>query len=374
MFMDMDNRASDILDHILANDAQIDSTNIDSLPIIGLISKTLNFDSRPYPIRYFYATYNEWGKLINLNVDAFPEMEYDLAENVISNFNSKISSSGYDGIYKYKSVVSESGTLLVYLDQSINLYSILLSLSASGLLLLVFLVFIFFVNSRNDKDLKNISNINVNRGFSNNAKICSSELNETNEVHIHTNDDIYDEISIFSENGMNKIVAELLLLSNLNVEGWLTPFEQFNFSDVILETVFSFQTIEEVRHKQIEINIHRNIIVNGNKKYLKKCIELLMDNSIKYSDDRGNIVVSLDSICGDIRFSIKNSCNLDALGNLDLLFQPFYRRSCQLSNNGCNFGMGLAVVKKIVNAHNAQIFASGEGDFIEFVILFPKMK
>ena len=97
-----------------------------------------------------------------------------------------------------------------------------------------------------------------------------------------------------------------------------------------------------------------------------------MDNAIKYSDDCGHIVISLQNICNEIRFSIKNSCNLNDLDNLDLLFQPFYRRSCKYSNSGCNFGMGLAVVKKIVDAHDAQILVFGEENFIDFLIIFSK--
>lgn len=366
MFLDMDNRANYILDYILDNNAKIDSTNIDSLPGIGFIFEKFNFDNITYPIKYFYAVYNEWGKLIDLNVDRFPEMNYSLAENLISDFNLNISGSGYDGVYKYKSVDIDSGKLLVYLDQSINLYSILLSLFVSSLLLLVFLIFVIFANN---KGLKNVSNININRSSSNNPKI---DLSELNEVHIFANEDKDNDISIFSKDGMNKIVAQLLLLSNLDMEDWLKPFEKFNLSDVVLETVFSFQTIEEVKQKQIEINIHRNITIDGNKKYLKKCIELLIDNAIKYSDNRGNILISLESIRDEIRLSIKNSCDLEVLGNLELLFQPFYRRSCKFSNSGCNFGMGLAVVKKIICAHNAQIFVHGEDDFIDFVILFSK--
>ncbi len=369
MFVDMDNRANYILDYILDNNAKIDSINMDSLPGIGFVSEKFNFSNRTYPIRYFYAVYNEWGKLVDLNVDRFPEMHYFLAENLISDFNLNISCSGYDGVYKYKSVDIDSGKLLVYLDQSINLYSILLSLFVSGLLLLVFLIFVIFTNN---KDLKNVSNINVNRSSFNSPRTDLAELNQINEVHILANEDIHDDISIFSEDGMNKIVAQLLLLSNLNMEGWLKPFEKFNLSDVILETVFSFQTIEEVKQKQIEINIHRNITIDGNKKYLKKCIELLIDNAVKYSDNRGNIIISLESIRDEIRLSIKNSCDLEVLGNLELLFQPFYRRSCQFSNSGCNFGMGLAVVKKIIDAHNAQIFVRGEDNFIDFIVLFSK--
>lgn len=371
MFLDMDNRANYILDYILDNDGQIDSVNLDSLPVIGFISQNLNFCNNLYPARYFYAVYNEWGKLINLNVDRFPEMDYPLAENLISDFNSSISSSGYTEFYKYKSSVDDSGSLVVYLDQSINLYSILLSLFVSILLLLIFSIFLVFTNH---KGAKNISNITLNRSSFNALNEYSSELPRVNEVYIQTNDRTYDEISIFNKNGMNKIVAQLLLLSNLNIGNWLKPFEKFNFSDVILETVLSFQTIEEVKQKHIEINIHRNIEIEGNKKYLKKCIEFLMDNAIKYSDDPGNIIISLENIRDEIQFSIKNSCNLQALGNLDLLFQPFYRRSCTYSNNGCNFGMGLAVVKKIVDAHNAEIFVRGEENFIDFVILISKIK
>lgn len=369
MFLDMDSRSNYILDYILDNNAQIDSVNIDSLPIVGLFSKTTSFCNTSYPVRYFYAVYNEWGKLIDLNLDRFPEMNYALAENLISDFNSNISLSGYNGFYKYKNLVNDSGSMLVYLDQSINLYAILVSLLVSILLLIVFSVLFIFTAK---KHVNNVSNITVNENLSDISRVCNDELHNINEVYIQTNNNKCDEISIFDKTGMNKIVTQLLLISNLNVKDWLKPFEKFNFSDVILETVLSFQTIEEVKQKQIEINIQRNILVEGNKEYLRKCIELMMDNAIKYSDNCGNILISLQSVCGEIRFSIKNSCDLNGLGNLDLLFQPFYRRSCKYSNSGCNFGMGLTVVKKIVDAHDAKISIYSEENFIDFVIVFLK--
>ncbi len=369
MFLDMDKRSNDILNYILDNNAKIDDANIDSLPIVGLFSKTPAFCNASYPVRYFYAVYNEWGKIINLDIDKFPNMNYSLAENLISNFDSKISLSGYNGVYKYKSLVTDSGTLLIYLDQSISLYSILLSLFVSILLLMLFSVFFIFIPKKN---MNNVSNVTINENPLDISKVYSDELSNKNEIHIKTNDSKYNKIAVFDKNGMNKIVGQLLLLSNLNVKDWLKPFEKFNFSDVILETVLSFQTIEEVKQKQIEINIQRNISVEGNREYLKKCIEIMMDNAIKYSDDCGHIVISLQNICNEIRFSIKNSCNLNDLDNLDLLFQPFYRRSCKYSNGGCNFGMGLAVVKKIVDAHDAQILVFGEENFIDFLIIFSK--
>lgn len=369
MFLDMDKRANYILDYILDNNAQVDDATVDSLPIVGLFSEIPAFCNASYPVRYFYAVYNEWGKLINLDIDKFPKMNYSLAENLISNFDFKISSSGYNGFYKYKSLVNDSGTLLICLDQSINLYSILLSLFVSILLLMLFSMFFIFVHKKN---MNNISNITIHENSLEISKGSSDELSNINEVHIKTNESKYNETSVFDKNGMNKIVGQLLLLSNLNVQNWLKPFEKFNFSDSILETVLSFQTIEEVKQKQIEINIQRNISVEGNREYLKKCVELLMDNAIKYSDDCGHIVISLQSICNEIRFSIKNSCILNNFDNLDLLFQPFYRRSCKYSHSGCNFGMGLAVVKKIVDAHDAQILIFGEEKFIDFVIIFSK--
>lgn len=369
MFLDMDNRSNYVLDYILDNNAQINSVNIDSLPILGLFSKTTSLCNTLYPVRYFYAVYNEWGKLIDLNLDRFPEMNYVLAENLISDFNSNVSLSGYNGFYKYKNLVNGSGSVLVYLDQSINLYSILLSLLVSTSLLIVFSVLFIFTDKKHSN---NISNITVNENSLNISKLHSDELCNTNEIHIRTNNNKHNEISIFDKTGMNKIVDRLLLISNLNVKDWLKPFEKFNFSDVILETVLSFQTIEEVRHKQIEINIQRNILIEGNREYLKKCIELMMDNAIKYSDDCGNIVISFKNVCNEIRLSIKNSCDLNSLGNLDLLFQPFYRRSCKYSNSGCNFGMGLAIVKKIIDAHDARISIHSEENFVDFVIVFLK--
>lgn len=370
MFFDMNIRADSILNDILDNNSQISSENLDSLPLMDKISDLLNLPNFKYPARYFFVVYDEEGKIVDINFEQFPNMDHKTAENLALSVAPDGAESGYISTYKYKNSVNDSGNVLVFLDQSINLYSIFISLCASIILTLIFLfILILFFN----KQIKNNPSVTINENFNLQAKNSkspvkinnnSSKISDKNRDFIHTNGLVFDE------RGMNKIVKLLLLLSNLEVKDWLRPFEKLNFSDLVLETTLSFQTLKEAKQKHIELNIQRNIHINGNKTYIKKAIELLMDNSIKYTSDFDNIIISLKSDDSYVEFSIKNNCRTDDLGDLSKLFQPFYRKSCKNSNNGGNFGLGLAIVKKIVDSHNAQIFANKEGKFVEFAILF----
>ena len=372
MLFDMNMRADSILNHILDNNSQTSCYNLDSLPLIDKISDLLNLPNSKYPARYFFVVYDEKGEIVDINFEQFPGMDHATAENLAPSVAYEAEESGYISTYKYKNFVDNSGSLLVFLDQSINFYSILISFFVS-IILITFLFFtLIFIFHRQ---------INNNSSVIINEDVNFQSQNSTYPAQIHNNSNklptkkcnIYMKDSLFDGRGMNKIINLLLLLSNLEVKDWLLPFEKLNFSDILLETILSFQTLEEVKQKHIELNIQRNVYIKGNKTYIKKLIELLMDNSIKYSGNFDKIIIYLKSDNDYVEFSIKNNCRVDDLGDLSKLFEPFYRKSCKNSNSGGNFGLGLAIAKKIVKGHNAQIFANKKGKFVEFVILFENL-
>ena len=373
MFFDMNMRADSILNDILDNNPQISSDSLDSLPLIDKISDLFNLPNFKYSARYFFVIYDKEGKIVDINFEKFPNMNHEAAESLASNVAPEGFESGYILTYKYKNFIYDSGSILVFLDQSINLYSILISVLMSIILITFFLfILILFFN----REIKNNPSVIINENFdpqSQNSKFPVKINNNSNKILTKNRDFKHTNDSMFNERGMNKIVRLLLLLSNLEGKDWTGSFEKLNFSDLVLETTLSFQTLEEVKQKHIELNIQRNIYIKGNKTYIRKAIELLMDNSIKYSNDFDNIIISLKSDGECVEFSTKNNCKVDDLGDLSKLFRPFYRRSCTHSDNGSNFGLGLAVVKKIVDSHDAQIFANKDGKFVEFVILFKSL-
>ena len=234
MFFDINMRADSILNDILDNSPQISSDSLDSLPLIDKISDLLNLPNFKYPARYFFVVYDEEGKIVDINFEKFPNMDHEAAENLASNVAPDGAESGYISTYKYKNFVNDSGNILVFLDQSINLYSICISVLVSIILIIFFLfILILFFN----KQIKNNPSVTIKENFNSQAKNSKSPVkinNNSSKISAKNRDFIHTSSSAFDEMGMNKIVELLLLLSNLEVKDWLRPFEKLNFSDLVL--------------------------------------------------------------------------------------------------------------------------------------------
>lgn len=166
--------------------------------------------------------------------------------------------------------------------------------------------------------------------------------------------------------------------------------EQFSLSDALLDTADLFRTVAENAGKSLVVEIQEGVQCIGDEGRIRQMAGLLLDNAVKYAsfpDDTGK--VSQDEKreeCPAIRFSmIKKGKKAEILlqnptagiekGNQDILFERFYRPDS--SRNSCTggSGIGLSVVKAIVEGHRGSITAiSEDGKSIEFRIVIPVRK
>jgi signal transduction histidine kinase len=150
------------------------------------------------------------------------------------------------------------------------------------------------------------------------------------------------------------------------------PFETIRIDEIL------WNTKEYMVHKYPSYNYQYNIIslpenesqlcIYGNETLLKSAFINIAENACKFSPDR-TVVVTLEYKLKEliIRFldkgpGIKND-------EKDLIFEPFYRS--QLNPGVKGYGLGLALVKQIMNLHNANInIITEKGKGTEFILVF----
>ena len=87
---------------------------------------------------------------------------------------------------------------------------------------------------------------------------------------------------------------------------------------------------------------------------IRRTMENLLDNAVKYTPDGGSIKVSLSRKKGKIFFTISNTCEPIEKKELENLFEPFYRgEKSHLQAEGK--GLGLYIVNYIVRSHGGDI-------------------
>ena len=96
----------------------------------------------------------------------------------------------------------------------------------------------------------------------------------------------------------------------------------------------------------------------GDRTEITRVVSNLIDNAIKYSES-GEIIVSALRRPRDIEISVKDQGIglITPKGSFDKLFSRFYQERASADGSG----VGLAICKKIINAHGGKIWIESEG-------------
>jgi K+-sensing histidine kinase KdpD len=135
---------------------------------------------------------------------------------------------------------------------------------------------------------------------------------------------------------MRDITDNLLFLSENTT---LKDNEKVNFWEII-------QTLET----NINLDVKKDFIINGNKVLLTRLVTNLVENAKKYKISNSKIQISMDKSTFKISNKIKKSIVLE---DTSILFDTFYK--LDNSRNTLWFWLGLSIVKKICDLHNLKI-------------------
>ncbi len=124
----------------------------------------------------------------------------------------------------------------------------------------------------------------------------------------------------------------------------------FSLSDAINEEASNYDLLFKEKNITSSINFSNNISFNGNEKQMRDVIKLLFDNIVKYSTGNVNIYNNEKEIF------FTNSTDLED-GNFDNIFDRFTRVSISRNQEINGYGIGLSIVKKIIENHNSNITA-----------------
>ena len=183
---------------------------------------------------------------------------------------------------------------------------------------------------------------------------------------------------------MNTLVEQMVDLSRLDENAELVT-EKFSLSDAVLDTAGVYLPVAEKHGDELIIDVEENISFNGDEKKIRQMTGLLLDNAVKYasvskSSANGNapatdgkpwIKISLKQKGKKIIFKCMNSVENMKSGNHNELFERFYQPDDSRHSKKGGSGIGLSIVKSIVEAHRGKINAySTDGESIVFEAVF----
>ncbi len=164
------------------------------------------------------------------------------------------------------------------------------------------------------------------------------------------------ETVLRSTERLENLINELITFSLAEAGQLALTIESFNIVETAMLTISRFSRI--AAGKQIKINqfySHDAIFVYADKKKIAWVISQLLDNSIKYIRAPGEISIRIESLEDKTNFQLEdNGPGLDQ-SQIEEAFLPFHQLDGKSNREHGGTGIGLTLVKMIIEAHNSEI-------------------
>ena len=172
---------------------------------------------------------------------------------------------------------------------------------------------------------------------------------------------------------LSRLVTGMLNMSKIEAgELELKPVK-FDISEMIFRTLLSFEQIIDKKHIEIKglDSFESNNIV-ADKDMINQVVYNLIDNAVKFTPEGGYIEVSSKADSEKVIVRIRNSGMGIPGEEIDKIFERFYKIDKSRSYDVKGAGMGLYIVKTIIELHGGNIVARSEqGQYAEFIFQLP---
>jgi signal transduction histidine kinase len=175
-------------------------------------------------------------------------------------------------------------------------------------------------------------------------------------------------------NDMDRLINELTMYSKVDNNKINYKFLRINVADYFSDCVEEIGL--DLDSRNISLNYtdlaEPDTMVIADPEQMKKVINNIISNSVKYMDKpHGEIDIRILDEVDAIRIEIEDNGKGIAQKDLPLIFERFYRTDASRNSAQGGSGIGLSIVKKIIEDHGGYIWATskeGEGTCIHFVL------
>lgn len=180
----------------------------------------------------------------------------------------------------------------------------------------------------------------------------------------------YMERSLAVVDRMEKLVKELLYVSK--AEGTQkTEYKTVDFAEILRVQVAAVADLLEEKKQHLEANIPTRLYCEVEQAQMERAIQNILVNAIRYSPSGELIRISLSETHGTIRGEIENTGVCVPDDAIPHLFEAFYRADTSRNRNTGGTGLGLYIVRKVMEMHRANYGISNINNGVLFWFELP---
>jgi signal transduction histidine kinase len=170
-------------------------------------------------------------------------------------------------------------------------------------------------------------------------------------------------LNILDRNGrrLNVLIGDLLDVSRVDAGTLILDHSDFDATELIDELARSFEPLLEMKSQTLEIKVDDGpLLVTADRERMAQVISNLLSNASKYTPDGGALGIGLWAEADELHFRIRDNGIGISEADQKQLFTSFFRADNEATRAVPGTGLGLVVVKGIVNQHGGDITVQSE--------------
>ncbi len=181
----------------------------------------------------------------------------------------------------------------------------------------------------------------------------------------------YVHIILNKANHLEKMVDEFFEITRYNIQQMVLKKEKIDLYYMLVQLIDEFSRILDSHGNTVVLTANENIMVYADPEKLARVFNNILRNAVAYSYCNTEIAVSAKEDDEKIIISFQNRGSTIPKEKLSVIFEKFYRLDEARNSNSGGNGLGLAIAKEIVMAHNGTIAVLSENNITSFEVALP---
>ena len=156
---------------------------------------------------------------------------------------------------------------------------------------------------------------------------------------------------------LNVLLQRLLFMSRIDEKSMVLPMRMLELSALVAAETETYDSILAERRLHLRVDSNGEIHLKANREYMQQMIHMLLDNAVQYSNEGGEIRISMEKKRRKLRLSFENTVERLPDCPPEALFDRFYRGDSARTQSGGGYGIGLSAARAIAEMHQGSIGA-----------------
>lgn len=333
----------------------------------------------PFDTRYFTVTLVE-GQVVDVNTARIAAVGAKRAARIAMGLDSKGLTSGFSGNYRYTTTAQGEKTAYVFVDCSRELASFHSFLNASVAISCIgWLAVLAIVTVASGAVIRPmVESYSKQKRFitdaSHEIKTPLAVIDAANEVQeIESGESEWTQSIHEQVARLTALTERLVFLARMDEGSAGFTMASIDLSEAVDKAAAPFESVAVSRGKRLSMSVATGVRAHADAAAVTQVVELLLDNATRYASEGSVIELSLRAVSrgagkGSAELVVSNAVDELPEGDLDRLFDRFYRADVSRSSKTGGSGVGLSVVRAIAEAHGGSATVSGHDHQITFTV------